>query len=148
MPVTQIDFGTPQYHQTVQLRYEILRKPLKLEFTEQQLQKEKDDIHIAAYDDGHLLGCCILTQIDNETVRLRQMAVQKNKQQMGIGATLMRYAQNVAADKGYKVMMMHARKDVVRFYEKLGFTITGEEFTEVTLPHFRMEKRMDGYHYA
>jgi predicted GNAT family N-acyltransferase len=37
---------------------------------------------------------------------------------------------------------MHARKTAVVFYEKLGYTSTGNEFTEVSIPHFVMEKRL------
>jgi predicted GNAT family N-acyltransferase len=54
----------------------------------------------------------------------------------------MNYAENVARDNGYKKMIMHARKTAVGFYEKLGYTTTGNEFTEVSIPHFVMEKRL------
>jgi predicted GNAT family N-acyltransferase len=37
---------------------------------------------------------------------------------------------------------MHARKDAIGFYEKQGYKISGDEFTEVTIPHFVMEKKL------
>jgi ribosomal protein S18 acetylase RimI-like enzyme len=70
------------------------------------------------------------------------MAVQNNLQGKGIGASMMNYAENVARDAGFKVLIMHARKTAVGFYEKLGYTIAGEEFFEVSIPHFIMEKRL------
>jgi predicted GNAT family N-acyltransferase len=35
---------------------------------------------------------------------------------------------------------MHARKTVMGFYEKLGYKVVGDEFTEVTIGHYTMEK--------
>lgn len=142
MPIKQIDYGTKEYDQMVKLRYEILRKPLKLNFSEEQLQEEKNDILIGAFEEDKILGCCLLTKQDNNTVRLRQMAVANNLQGKGIGASMMNYAENIARDAGFKKIIMHARKTAIGFYEKLGYTVTGEEFTEVSIPHFVMEKRL------
>lgn len=140
MPIRQIEHGSTEYRQMVKLRDEILRKPLGLSFTGEELEKEKDDVLIAAFDDGKMLGCCVLTPVDQQTVRLRQMAVRSKLQGMGLGASLMNYAENVACDKGYRKLIMHARKVAVGFYEKAGYQISGKEFTEVKVPHYLMEK--------
>jgi predicted GNAT family N-acyltransferase len=70
------------------------------------------------------------------------MAVQNNLQGKGIGASLMNFAENIARDSGYKKMMMHARKTAVGFYEKLGYNVVSNEFIEVSIPHFVMEKKL------
>ena len=70
------------------------------------------------------------------------MAVQNNLQGKGIGASLMNFAETLARDKGYKKLVMHARKNAMGFYEKLGYKATGNEFEEVTLPHYVMEKKL------
>ncbi len=142
MPIKQIDHGTREYSQMVDLRNEILRKPLGLTFQPGELDSEKEDILIATFEEDKMLGCCLLTKIDNKKLRLRQMAVQNNLQGKGIGATMMNYAENVARDAGYKCMVMHARKTAVGFYEKLGYKVIGGEFTEVTIPHVVMEKKL------
>ena len=142
MPIKQIDYATKEYDQMLKLRYEILRKPLKLTFHKEDLEKEKDDILIGAFEEDKMLVCCLLTKVDKECVRLRQMAVQNNLQGKGIGASLMNFAENVARDAGYKKIQMHARKTAIGFYEKLGYSVTGDEFTEVSIPHFMMEKKL------
>lgn len=142
MPIKQIDHGSKEYDQMVRLRYEILRKPLKLTFHKEDLEKEKNDILIGAFEEEKMLGCCLLTKMNKDCVRLRQMAVSNNLQGKGIGASMMNFAENLARDNGYKKMIMHARKTAVGFYEKLGYTITGKEFTEVSIPHFVMEKKL------
>ena len=126
----------------VDLRYAILRKPLHLSFDPQELEKEKEDILIGAFEEEKILGCCLLTKIDNESLRLRQMAVQNNLQGKGIGASMMNFAENVARDAGYKKLVMHARKTATGFYEKLGYKISGNEFMEVSIPHYVMVKKL------
>src|SRR5437764_7952630 len=107
MPIKQIDHGTKEYRQMVDLRNEILRKPLGLTFKKEELDREKQDILIGAFEEDKMLACCLLTKVDNENVRLRQMAVQNNLQGKGIGATMLNYAENIARDAGYKKMVMH-----------------------------------------
>jgi len=124
----------------VNLRNDILRKPLGLTFSGGELEAEKEDVLMGAFEDDRLLGCCVLTRMDAATVRLRQMAVPNNMQGKGIGRALMIFAENIARDLGYKKLCMHARTTAVGFYQKLGYARTGEEFTEVTIPHYIMEK--------
>jgi predicted GNAT family N-acyltransferase len=142
MAIKQIDHGTPEYEKMLTLRDEILRKPLGLAFSQEDLEKEKQDILVAAFDDDVILACCLLTEIDNQTVRLRQMAVRQNQQGKGIGQTMIVFAETLARDKGYKRLMMHARDTAVGFYEKQGYKVNGERFYEVTIPHLEMEKKL------
>ena len=124
----------------VDLRRQILRKPLGLDFTDEELTKEKDNILIGAYEEDEMLGCCMLTPIDPDTVQLRQMAVKSGLQGKGIGRVLMQFAENIARDRGKKKITMHARKSAAGFYEKQGYKVASDEFEEVTVPHYIMEK--------
>jgi N-acetylglutamate synthase-like GNAT family acetyltransferase len=142
MALKIIDHGSREYQQMIQLRNDILRKPLKLSFTPEELEKEKDEILIGAFEEEKMLGCCMLIMVDSSTVRLRQMAVLNNLQGKGIGKALMQFAENIARDRGYKKIIMHARKSAAGFYEKLGYQIYGQEFEEVTLPHYEMQKKL------
>ena len=142
MALKQIDHGSKEYQQMINLRKEILRKPLGLSFTEDELAKEKEDILIGAFDDDTILACCLLTKMDDKCLKLRQMAVQNNLQGKGIGASMMNFAETIARDKGFKKLVMHARKTALGFYEKLGYKALGDEFEEVTIPHYVMEKRL------
>ncbi|HMH32317.1 MAG TPA: GNAT family N-acetyltransferase [Puia sp.] len=144
MALKLIDHGSPDYQQMIRLRTDMLRKPLGLHFEPEELEKEKDDVLIGAFEDDRILGCCLLTKMDTETVRLRQMAVPNNLQGKGIGRALMVFAENIARDLGYKTLVMHARKTAIGFYEKLGYRTTGNEFLEITIPHFIMEKKLIG----
>ncbi|MDB5206593.1 MAG: family N-acetyltransferase [Flavisolibacter sp.] len=142
MALKIIDWGSDDYDKVLKLREEVLRKPLGLHFSDEELQKEKANIHMGAYEDDRMLGCCMLVQEDEETVRLRQMAVVNDVQGKGIGRALMQFAETLARDRGYNKITMHARKNAVGFYEKLGYKKRGEEFMEVTIPHYVMEKEL------
>lgn len=142
MALKQIDHGSKEYLQMVKLRNEILRQPLGLSLTPDELEKEKDDILIGAFDEDEMLACCMLTKADNNSLRLRQMAVQNNQQGKGIGASMMNFAEILTRDKGYKKIIMHARETAIGFYEKLGYQVVGDRFTEVTIPHYVMEKKL------
>jgi len=142
MPLKIIDHGSKEYKQMVDLRTQILRKPLGLSFSKEDLEKEKDNLLIAAYEDDEMLGCCMLIQVTPDTVQLRQMAVKAGLQGKGIGRVLMQFAENIARDRGNKTIFMHARKVAAGFYEKLGYKIVGKEFTELNIPHFNMVKSL------
>lgn len=142
MALKQIDHGSKEYQQMVKLRNDILRQPLGLSFTPEDLAKEKEDILIGAFDDDQMLACCVLSKIENNCLRLRQMAVQNNLQGRGIGASMLNFAEILARDKGYKKLIMHSRETAVGFYEKLGYKIVGDKFMEVTIPHYVMEKTL------
>ena len=140
MALKQIDHGTPEYLKMVNLRDNVLRRPLGLTFDHDELMAEKNDILIACIDDEEILGCCILVKVDDHSVRLRQMAVLDNLHGKGIGASIMNFAENIARDKGFKTMTMHARDTAIGFYEKFGYKIKGSQFIEVNIPHHVMEK--------
>ncbi len=142
MALKIIDHGTFEYRQMVKLRDDILRKPLGLGFTPQELEEEKNNMLIAAFEDDDILGCCMLVEESPEKIRLRQMAVLNDLQGKGIGRALMNFAENLARDQGYKTLAMHARKNATGFYEKMGYKIASDEFTEVTIPHYVMEKKL------
>ena len=142
MALKIIDYGTKEYEQMVKLRNEMLRKPLGLSVTIEELEKEKDNMLNGAFEDDEMLGCCMLVEQDPSTLRLRQIAILNDLQGKGIGRAITNFAENLARDRGYNRMYMHARKDVVGFFEKMGYIVTGSEFIDLTIPHCIMEKEL------
>ena len=124
------------------LRDEVLRKPIGLRLTEAEIARDKNDILLVLKENEDVIACCILTEINSDTVQLRQMAVIPNYQQKGLGKELLLFAEKTARENQYSVIRMHARKTALGFYEKSGYTVIGEEFTEVGIPHFEMVKKI------
>lgn len=144
MMVTTITFGTPEYDEAVALRYEILRRPLGLSFTPEQLAEEWDQIHIAAFGpQGNMTGYLNLTPYTEGRVKMRQVAVAATEQGRGVGTAMVAFSEEVARENGFSTMVLHARKSAVPFYLRLGYTQEGDEFEEVTIPHYKMYKVLD-----
>ena len=142
MALKIIDYGTHEYRLMLKLREDLLRKPLGISFTKEELEREKQDVLIGAFDDEDILGCCMLVEMEPGVVRLRQLAVLNNLQGKGVGTAILQFSENLARDLGYKKITMHARKHTVDFFEKLGYQTVGEEFIEITIPHFEMHKEL------
>jgi GNAT superfamily N-acetyltransferase len=142
MALKIIDHGSPEYQLMVKLRDDILRKPLGLSFSPEELESEKDNMLIAAFEEERILGCCMLLEEQGGTIRLRQMAVLNDLQGKGVGRALMNFAENLARDRGFRSIRMHARLNAVGFYEKVGYRVKGDQFLEVTIPHYVMEKML------
>ena len=141
----RVEHNSARYRDLVALRRRVLRTPLGLDFTQEHLEEERADVHIAAYLQGKLVACVILTMDDrtrDARVKLRQMAVDRDYQGLGIGKRLVVFAEKLAGDRGYREIVLHARETAVRFYESVGYVAVGEAFTEVTIPHRKMVKHL------
>ncbi len=141
----QIHYNSSRYRDPVEFRRRILRAPLGLDFTPEQLAEEQADIHIAAYLDGELVGCVVLTAVDgshSSVVKLRQMAVDPGHQGRGVGVQIVAFAEKLAADRGYREIILHARETAAPFYERAGYVPTGDIFKEVTIHHRKMVKQL------
>ncbi|MFI5171482.1 MAG: GNAT family N-acetyltransferase [Chitinophagales bacterium] len=137
-----VEFGTVDYDHIVDLRYEILRRPLKLNFTSRQLAEEKNFYHLGYYYNNKLVACLMLVPENNGKMKMKQVAVANEFQGKGIGAKLVLTSENFAKEKGFGIMYCHARDKAIPFYKKLGYHSVGEMFEEVTIPHMEMEKQL------
>lgn len=137
-----IQHNSAEYEDTVVLRDEVLRKPLGLIFDPADLEKESDSIHIACYLNDVLAGCLILQPDNLGGLKMRQVAVSTESQGCGIGKAMVRFSEQYARENGYNKIHMHARETAIPFYLGLGYSIEGEPFEEVTIPHRHMFKLM------
>lgn len=133
---------SPEYKEMVELRLTVLLRPIGIPESYIDPRKEQTDFLVGAFEDGTLIGCCMLTPHGADLIQLRQMAVRPDQQGKGVGAAIVGFAEKISKEKGYKHLMMHARNVVIPFYEKCGYAIAGEPFTEVGIGHHRMEKEL------
>jgi len=140
----EIPFATPQFDETIKLRYDILREPLGLDFKEEDIAKEYNQIHLAGYDEQmNLVACLVLFPQEEEgVIKMRQVAVANEYQNKGLGTLLVNESEKLAKEKGYTEMMAHARETAIPFYVRLGYETYGKRFTEVKVPHFKIRKKL------
>lgn len=139
-----IEFGSSRYKELLDLRYKILLQPLGLKFLDSYHEEEANFLHIGCIDNStdKLIGGLILVPIDNDEIRVMQVAVDVVHQGEGIGRKLIEYAESVAKEIGYTRIVMHAMLSVVGFYEKLGFTQDSDLFDEKGISFIRMVKEL------
>ena len=143
MRLAWIACASPEYALTVALRHAVLRVPLGLAFTLDQLASEFGSHHLAAFDDaGHILGCLMLTPHEGGEVQMRQVAVKPEMQGTGLGRALVEEAERRARELGFTRMMLHARDVAIGFYTRLGYAREGDLFTEVGITHQQMAKQL------
>jgi len=137
-----VSHGSPIYWQAVELRRRILRHPLRLDFTDEELTAESAETHIVAITEGQVIGCLVMVPKPEGGVKMRQVAVEPALQGRGLGTRLVSFCEEWARTEGFSRIELSARETAVRFYERLGYEIVGEPFVEVTIPHRKMVKKI------
>jgi GNAT superfamily N-acetyltransferase len=140
--IREVAHGSSEYWATVALRASVLRQPLGLQYSAEELQGEADSHHFASYCGDRVIACLVLRPLDGGEMRMRQLAVVPELQRRGIGRALVAYSEAWASVAGYRRMILHARETAVAFYEKVGYSRRGDRFEEVSIPHWVMEKRL------
>jgi predicted GNAT family N-acyltransferase len=138
--IRELKYDSVDYRKELELRDEVLRKPLGMSIYNDRLEADKTDIHIGALLGEQLVGVLILTRLSTTDVQMRQVAVAEKMQSRQVGTRLVCFAEDYAREAGYTIMVLHARKTAVPFYEKLGYSILGEEFLEINILHYTMQK--------
>lgn len=138
----EIPFATPALDTAVDLRNRVLRIPLKLEFDADDIAGEWQQHHFGLFSLQHdLVACAILKYTDDPSViKMRQVAVEPECQNLGIGKRLVDDIEHWCSIKEVSKITLHARDESVKFYDKLGYKKIGQPFEEVGLKHFLMEK--------
>ena len=143
MKIKEVPFGSPEYKKAVDLRYLVLRKPLRLQYSKEDLAAEKKDIHVVGYEENVLVGVILLRKMEDGTLKMRQFAIHPDWQGQGLGSEMVSYCEDYALENGFTNIVLHARDTAVRFYEQLEYEKVGDKFLEVGIPHFKMQKSLE-----
>ncbi len=138
-----LDFNTDDHKHSIEIRRKILRIPLGIEFTNEELENEVDQFHFAVFNEDKMLGVLLLKQAVKgsfEVLKMRQVAVLETAQGKGAGKHMVAFAEQWAQSKNCHLIELHARQTAVDFYLKLSYELIGDEFQEVGIPHFKMLK--------
>ena len=136
-----VEYDSPKYFEATTLREDILRKPLGLGFKKEELEQDKNHIHIIATINEKIIGTCALAPLNNKTLKMQRVAIKEDFQNKGIGTLLLKFCEEYVIDFGYQELYCHARDSAIPFYEKHNFIAEGDLFDEDgTTPHLRMRK--------
>lgn len=133
--------GSEEWKEAVQLRENILRKPLGSLFSEEELEEEKNHIQIVGFYNGKLIATAVLVP-ENKSLKMQRVVVSEEMRNLNIGAKMMRFCESYASSEGYSLMYCHARNSAVNFYLQNGYSGEGTYFDEDGIPHLKMTKTM------
>ena len=121
-------------------RWELLRKPWS-----QPKGSEKDDFedtayHLVAIDKNKIIGIGRLHKNSDEEGQIRFMVVDENFRNEGIGKAILDKLHEKAKKLNLKKIILNARKDAVKFYERQGYKKIAQAHTLFgEIEHFKME---------
>ncbi len=135
-----IDLNSKDYLIEKQLREDMLRKPLGMILSHEDLRFDHLFTHAGAFIQGHLVGCLIWRNVSETCVQIKQVCVHHSYQKRHVGSSLMKYAEQKIRQTGYREIMLHARSNAWSFYQRLGYEYSSDEFKEVGIIHREMRK--------
>lgn len=139
----EIQHRSPDYVSALEFRDRILRAPLGLGFSEEQVEAESTETHlIAKSDTGEVVASACIVWTDATTAKFRQIAVAEEEQGQGLGKQMVEFVESTIWHSGRTLIFCHARQTVSEFYRRLGYEVHGDLFEEIGIPHVRMEKRL------
>lgn len=138
-----IDTTDALYLEVLALRQRVLRAPLGMDIMNDDLRDEPHQTIAIAVHQNRVVACVMAKNLPTNSWKLRQMAVDPSYQKQGIGAALVLFMEKEAEKRRIDEIALHARETAVGFYEKLGYVVLGERFTEVGIPHWYMQKNMN-----
>ena len=103
---------------------------------ELEWEYEEESTHFLVLDNGESVATARHRKTE-KGYKLERFAVLESKREKGYGKIVLKAILDDLSDfKG--LIYMHAQKQVLPFYEKLGFKKGGEEFEEAGITHFKM----------
>ncbi len=125
------------------LRWRVLRKPW-----DQPRGSERDDLDQNAYKlmfqapDGSAVAVGRLHFNSPEEAQVRYMAVDPNYERFGLGGRILEALEAEARKKGARTIVLNSRDQAIGFYEKHGYTLSGEAgpLFGGRVQHMRMKK--------
>ena len=139
----KIEFASPLFDQALDLRNQILRIPLGLEFEVADIEKEWNEHHFGMLTPSQqLIGCLTLKSIEYGIVKMRQVAIDQSFQGFGFGKMLVINSEKWCALHDINKIVLHARDNAIPFYRKLDYQKIGKAFKEVGIEHYKMQKKI------
>jgi predicted GNAT family N-acyltransferase len=138
----KIEFDSIDYWKIVMLRERILRLPLNLRFSWEELMREKENLNFGIEHENKWIATTQFIK-EGRKFKMRQVAVDKKWQSKKVGSYLLESAEGYISKYDPEMIYCHARDTAVDFYINNGYKVIGEMFIEVNIPHYLMEKKFN-----
>lgn len=130
------------------IRHQVLRKGKPIESCFFDADIQKDTIHFGVFKKEKIVGCVTVFKNINcnfeaqNQFQIRGMAILESFQNKGIGKQILQACENNIPENNVLVWL-HARKNALPFYQKMGYTIVGIPFEIENIGiHYLMVKKI------
>ena len=103
---------------------------------------DKNALHLVGFIDDRNAATCRILSKDEKSYLIGRIAVRKKYRGNGFGSEIIRAAEKIIAAAGGKSVYIHAQKQAIGFYEKLGYFPVGEPDEEEGCPHQMLFKEI------
>jgi phosphoribosylformimino-5-aminoimidazole carboxamide ribotide isomerase len=124
---------------TWHLRQKVLYPAQKLQ--EMEMDEDQHGIHFGAFTDNQLVGVVSLFRKGDE-FQFRKFAVEPSFQGKGIGNALLTYITDFTIAEGGGRIWCNARLSAIGFYDKNGFSHTGQIFSKNGFDYEILDKKL------
>ncbi len=111
-------------------------------FTEEFDTDDKTAIHLIGFIDGQAVATSRILDNHDGSYYIGRIAVRKQFRKIGCGGRIIARAEEVIKENGGKTVLIHSQDHAVPFYEKQGYTLTGETDIDEGCPHFMLSKTL------
>lgn len=138
MQVIQCTVGDEDYQTCLEIRRQVFIEEQGVDESIEIDEHEKEATYFLVKVDGLPVATGRFRQ-KGSSVKFERVATLPSYRGQGIATQLMAEMQKVAAKKYPELtLLMHSQKEVIPFYEKLGWKVAGEPFVEAGIEHQMM----------
>jgi len=136
------DLNSNTYKDAIAIRHEVFvneqNVPENLEIDE----LEDETLHIVLYDDTQRVATARILELEDNIYKIQRVAVSRDYREKGLGKQLMNEVENKVRELGGQKLTLGSQNTAIPFYEKLGYSIEGNEFMDAGIPHHTMVKTL------
>ena len=111
-------------------------------FNEEFDSDDKSAVHFVGYIDGLAVATCRVLDHGEDNYLIGRIAVKKLFRGKGLGSLIVKAAEEHIKRIGGKTIRIHSQLQAADFYEKIGYSKTGEFDEEEGCPHCMMIKHI------
>lgn len=120
-----------------------IRKTVFIEGQNVPVERERDGLdaeadHYVGYGNGQPVATARVRHIEEGTAKIERVAVLPGYQGKHYGLDLMQHILDHLRAQDIEKAVLEAQTYAQAFYEKLGFTATGDIFEDANIPHIKM----------
>ena len=140
--IHEIAHGGTLWKEVLTHRDRILRQPLGLSLSSDDVIDEDTHRHFILRRNNDIVAGLIGCPPKDGTIKIRQMWVHEDHEATGLGRRLLQEVSEILAREGIRTLTLHARETARGFYEKCGYHVIGDLFTEIGISHIGMAREL------